>query len=95
MSLVDLNSMSPLALLSQYVTETCGSTHFLTRDEVNVLEGWLRQSSGQCEEVILILEEVLPRKLEALRDQTGKRVSMKSLNKLVVGRLEQRRALKG
>lgn len=95
MSLMSLEQLTPLALVAQYICEVRGSSHFLTRDEMELVDQWLRLAHGKSEDVIVILDEVLVKKIQDKAQTSGKKVSMKSLHKTVTGRLEQRNALKG
>jgi len=97
MSFMDLNVMTPLAILAQYVAEVKKSV-FLTRDELELLNQWLQLSHGDVDSVILILEDTLDRRKRYVKNGTdemsGKLPSIKALNKTMVSKLSENRNLR-
>lgn len=97
MSLMDLNTMSPLAILTQYLSERRGACSFLTRDEMGLLTHWLRLSGGNVDELILIIEDVFESKKNKTKrrpDNQNRRVSIKSLDRIVQTKLQEKLSLK-
>ena len=95
MSFVDVDRLTPLALVSQYVVEARGSGHFLTREEVSLLSAWLDLCSGSAESLILVLEDILPERLEKLRHDGKKKFSLMSLRRSLSKRLAENVLVKG
>jgi hypothetical protein len=94
MSIIDINQMSPLELVTQYVVETLGSGHCLSRDDVSRVEMWL-QSSANPDELLLLLEDILPEKVAKAQMLGRKITSLSLVNKTVQKRLKERALLIG
>jgi hypothetical protein len=94
MSIVDLNSMTPTGLVSQYIVELLGAGHCLSRDDVSRVDQWLTLS-GSLDELLLVLEDILPDRVEKARSSGRKITSLSLINKMVQKRLCDRRALSG
>jgi hypothetical protein len=94
MSIIDLNSMTPTGLVAQYVVELLGAGHCLSRDDVARVDRWL-SLSGSMDELLLVLDEILPKRIEKARIAGRKITSLALFNKVVQKRLSDRRALSG
>jgi len=94
LSIIDVNTLTNSGLIAQYVIELMGHGHFLSRDDHARIERWL--SLGlPVEDLLLILDEILPQRLDKARAQ-GKRVlSLASIGKTVERRVKDRCALVG
>ena len=96
MSFVDLNQLSPLALVSQYILEARGSGHFVTREESSILSHWIELSAGSADDLILLLEDIFAKRTNAANQGAGiSKISLRSLNRIVVKRLMNKALLKG
>jgi glutathione S-transferase len=94
MSIVDLNNLTDTGLVAQYVVELMGHGHFLSRDDHSRIERWLAIGLP-VDDLLLILNDVLPERLEKARSR-GKRVfSLASVGKVVERRAKDRRTLVG
>jgi hypothetical protein len=87
MSLVDIDQLSPLALVSQYIAEVRGKASFLTRDEVGLVEKWLELAKGKPEPIILILEAEFSQKQSMRGQKKSSQPSMKRLDRLMSNKL--------
>jgi hypothetical protein len=94
MSIVDLDNMTPTSLVAQYVVELLGTGHCLSRDDVARVDQWLSLSSSM-DELLLVLDEILPKRVEKTRNSGRKITSLALFNKIVQKRLSARRALTG
>ena len=94
MSIIDINSMTPSGIVAQYVIELLGTGHFLSRDDYTRLEGWLKISQS-TDDLLLILDEVLPLRIEKSRESGKKVISLSSVHKTVEKLLYEQRALVG
>jgi hypothetical protein len=94
MSLLDIDSLSPLALVSQYYVEKRGTGHFLSREEISIIEHWILLADGNPNEVIVLLEEVLQKKLDKNRALGFKSFSAKSVDKKITKKLSEKQLLK-
>ena len=93
MSFVDIDNLSPLDLVTQYVLEVRGRGHFITREESSLIQSWLDIAGNQPEIVILALEGILPERLAKAREANKKNVSMAGINKSVRKKLEDHKSL--
>lgn len=93
MSLIDIEQLSPLALVTQYILETRGKGHFVTRDEAGLIQSWLNLANNEPEAVIVALEDILPKKVAKAAASNKKAVSLTGLNRSVIKRLSERNAL--
>jgi hypothetical protein len=93
-SIININTMTSSNLVSQYVVELFGAGHFLSRDDHARLDQWLALS-GSADELLLVLDEVLPSRLQKSREQGKKVFSLSSVKKSVEKRIQDRRALVG
>ena len=94
MSMIDINNMSPSGMVSQYVVEVLGAGHFLSREDYTRVEEWLRMAAS-AEDLLLVLEDVLPARVEKARAKGKKVFSLSSVRKSVEKRLMDRRSLLG
>ncbi len=94
MSIIDINEVSEYMLVSQYVVELFGAGHFLSRDDYMRIERWLLLS-GSSDELLVVLEDLLPRRVEKAREKGKKLFSLSSINKAVEKRLNDRTAMVG
>lgn len=92
MSIMDLDSLSPVALVTQFIVEKRGKGHFVTRDEMTLIQGWLEHAQGNPDDVILVLEEILEKKIKQ-KDDRQKIISLLSIQKSVLKRLQEKSAL--
>lgn len=94
MSIIDVNTLTDSGLIAQYVIELVGHGHFLSRDDHARIERWM--SLGlPVEDLLLILNEILPDRVNKARAQ-GKRVfSLASIGKMVERRVKDRCTLVG
>lgn len=95
MSLVDLDQLSPIAIVSQYITETRGKSSFLTRDDITLVEQWLYLSNGSPEPLLLILEEQLIKDGKSKKFENKSPRSVKSLDKIVRSKIKASLSLRG
>ena len=94
MSIIDINSMTPCGLVAQYIVEMLGNGHFLSRDDYSRVEDWLSKA-GTTDELLGVLDDVLPKRLEKARASGKKVFSLSSVCKTVEKRLADRRSLVG
>jgi glutathione S-transferase len=94
MSIIDINEISESMLIAQYVIEMFGAGHFLSRDDYMQVQSWLLLS-GSSDELLLVLEAILPRRVEKAREKGKKVFSLASVRKTVEKRLIDRRSLVG
>ena len=94
MSIIDINGMSPSGLVAQYIIEMLGNGHFLSRDDFSRVEQWLSQA-GTTDELLVVLDDVLPKRIEKAREKGKKVFSLSSVRKTVEKRLADRRSLVG
>jgi len=94
MSLVDLNSLTDSGVVTQYVIELMGAGHFLSRDDQSRIHRWLLQCASP-DELLLILDEILPARIEKAREAGKKVFSLSSIGKTVDKRIKDRRSLVG
>jgi hypothetical protein len=94
MSIVDLDNLSNTGLVAQYVIELMGHGHFLSRDDHARIERWLAIGLS-VDDLLLILNDLLPDRVEKARIQGKKVFSLASIGKLVERRANERRALVG
>lgn len=93
MSFMDVDQLSPLDLITQYVLEVRGRGHFVTREESSVIQSWLDLAGNQPEIVILVLAEIFPDRLAKALAAKRKNVTMAGINRSVRKKLEERKAL--
>lgn len=93
MSLLDVDRLSPLDLVTQYILEIRGRGHFVTREESTLIQSWLELAGNRPEDLILILEEILPERLDKAKAANKKNVTMAGINRSVRKKLEDRRSL--
>ena len=89
MSLIDIAQLSPLALVSQYLSETAGKASFLTRDEISIIERWIVLAKGRTEEIILVLEAEYSRRRNAQATSARRPPSLKALDKLISSKFRE------
>jgi glutathione S-transferase len=94
MSIIDINDISESMLVAQYVVELFGAGHFLSRDDYMRVESWLLLA-GNCDDLLLVLGDVLPPRVEKARIKGKKIFSLSSVQKTVEKRLLDRRSLVG
>lgn len=94
MSLMDIDKLSPIGFVSQYIAEIKGSGHFLAREEVSIIEKWLELSRGCADDIVVVLDEILPKKLETAKAKGRKTFSIKSIDRLMSKHLKDRQLLK-
>ena len=94
MSLIDINEASEYMLVAQYVVELFGAGHFLSRDDYMRIERWLLLS-GSSDELLVVLDDILPRRVDKAREKGKKVFSLSSINKSVEKRLNDRSSLVG
>lgn len=93
MSLLDVDQLSPLDLVTQYILEVRGRGHFVTREESSLIQTWLEIAGNQPEILILVLEGILPDRLVKARAAKQKNVTMAGINRSVRKQLEDRNLL--
>ncbi len=94
MTMIDTKSLSDQGLVAQYVIELLGQGHFLSHEDYARVDKWLRLSSS-TDDLLLLLDEILPDKIEKSR-QSGKKVfSLSRVSKTVEKRLIDRKMLAG
>lgn len=93
MSFLDIDNLSPLDLVTQYILEVRGRGHFVTREESTLIQAWLEIAGNQPEIVILALESILPERLIKAREANKKNVTMIGINKSVRKKLEDQKSL--
>ena len=86
--------LSHSGIVTQYVVELLGAGHFLSRDDHARIDLWLSQCSSP-DELLLILDEVLPARLEKARIKGKKVFSLAAVGKTVERRIKDRRGLLG
>lgn len=89
MSFVDLDSLSPSALIAQYVLECRGQGHALPYSDYHVIEEWL-DAAGDADELLLVLSETLPEHYEADRCSGRKPRPLAAMRKRILQRLRER-----
>ncbi len=94
MSIVDLDSMTPAGLVSQYIVELLGAGHCLSRDDMARVDYWLSLSAS-VDELLLVLDDVLPQRIDKARNSGRKITSLAWVHKTIQKRLSARRALAG
>ena len=94
MSIIDITGMTSSSLVAQYVVELLGKGHFLSRDDYSRVEAWL-QMAGSADELLLVLEDVLPERIQKSRDEGRSVFSLSSVKKTVERRLNDRRSMAG
>ena len=94
MSIVSLDILTNSGVVTQYVVELLGAGHFLSRDDHARIERWLTQCSSP-DELLLILDDVLPARLEKARLKGKKVFSLAAIGKTVERRIKDRRGLVG
>lgn len=94
MSLIDVNSLTDSGLVSQYVVDVLGHGHFLSRDDQARITRWLSKCES-ADDLLLILSEILPERVEKARDRGKKVFSLASIGKAVDRRIETRIAMTG
>jgi hypothetical protein len=94
MSIIDINQLSPIQLITQYVVETLGSGHCLSRDDAARVESWVKMAPSS-DELMVLLEELLPQKVEKARQGGRKVTSLGLVHKTVQKRLLERSRLAG
>ncbi len=93
MSFMDVDQLSSLDLVTQYIMEVRGRGHFVTREETSVIQSWLDLAENKAEVVILVLEEIFPDRLAKALAANRKNVTMAGINRSVRKKLEDRKAL--
>lgn len=93
MSFMDVDQLSSLDLVTQYIMEVRGRGHFVTREETSVIQSWLDLAENKAEVVILVLEEIFPDRLAKALATNRKNVTMSGINRSVRKKLEDRKAL--
>ena len=93
MSFMDVDQLSSLDLVTQYILEVRGRGHFVTREESSVIQSWLDLAENKAEVVILVLEEIFPDRLAKALATNRKNVTMAGINRSVRKKLEDRKAL--
>ncbi len=94
MTMIDPKSLSDKGLVAQYVIELLGHGHFLSHEDYARVDKWL-VLSGSADELLLLLDEVLPARIERSR-QAGKKVfSLSSVSNSIEKRLLERNKLTG
>jgi glutathione S-transferase len=93
-SIIDINEVSEQMLVAQYVVELFGAGHFLSRDDAMRIERWLSMS-GSSDELLIVLEDILPRRVDKAREKGKKVFSLSSINKSVEKRLHDRVSMVG
>lgn len=94
MSIVDLNNLTNTGLVAQYVIELMGQGHFLSRDDHARIERWLAIGLP-VDDLLLILHDVLPERIEKAKLQGKKVFSLASVGRMVERRANERWALIG
>lgn len=94
MSIVDLNNLSDTGLVAQYVIDLLGQGHFLSRDDHARIESWIKLGVT-VDDILIVLSEVLPDRIENARAQGQRIVSLASVGKIVERRLKDRRSMVG
>ncbi len=94
MSIIDINEVSEQMLVAQYVVELFEAGHFLSRDDCMRIERWLSMS-GSSDELLIVLEDILPRRVKKAREKGKKVFSLSSINKSVEKRLNDRISMVG
>lgn len=94
MSIMDLDKMTPAGIVAQYVIELFGSGHFLSRDDYARLEKWLTISQS-ADDLLIVLEDILPPRIEKSRAKGKKVFSLSSIHRSVEKKLNERISLLG
>jgi hypothetical protein len=86
MSYLDLDKLSPVDLIVQYVLECRGAGLFLPYQDYQVIEEWLA-SSCDADGLLLVLADVLPAFFERGAGQ-GRPRGLSGCHRLVLSRLK-------
>lgn len=92
MTMIDSKSLSDEGVLAHYVIELLGHGHFLSHEDYSRLEKW-RAMSSSADELLLVLDDILPAKIEKSRLKGKKVLSLSSISKTVEKRLIERKML--
>lgn len=87
MSHVNLGSLTPRGLISQYVLECMGRGFFLPYEDYALIDEWLKLSPT-TDDLLVLLSELLPDYFQKNKSGTSPR-SLRGVNALVVDRLQQ------
>ena len=94
MSIIDVNNLTDAELVSRYVVEILGQGLFLSRDDHARIDRWLAQGLP-VDDVLMVLNDVLPERVERAKGVGKKVVSLASVCKTVERRIKDRRNLVG
>lgn len=92
MSIIDVNEISDVGLVAQYVVELFGHGHFLSREDYSKIQNWLKLANS-TDDLLLVLDDVLNKKIEKSRGAGKKVFSLSSIQKTVERRIMDQRSL--
>jgi hypothetical protein len=85
MSLINLSSLSKRELLYHYILEQQNRGHTLPYSDLEILETWIKNIHGDCDALLLILSDVLPKYYSGKR----KRVILKTIQRSVSKKIDE------
>lgn len=88
MSIIDLDNLSPKALVAQYVIECRGQGTFLQYDDYQIIDEWVGLAPD-VDHLLLVLSDILPTYFSAKRSGASKSRSLKAARKKVVTKLQE------
>ncbi len=92
MTFIDIKNLSDEALVAQYVIELMGHGHFLSKEDYLRLDRW-RSYCSSADELLLVLDEILPEKVAKSRSKGKKVFSLSAISKAVEKRLSERKLM--
>jgi len=87
-SIIDLDKLTPQALVAQFVIECRGQGTFLQYDDYQIIDEWV-SSTPDTDTLLLILSEVLPEYFLARNGVRAKARSLKAARKKVLSRIRK------
>ena len=88
MSIVDLDNLSPKALVAQFVIECRGQGTFLQYDDYQIIDEWVG-IAPDIDHLLLVLSDILPSYFLSQRSGTTKARSLKAARKKVLTKLQE------
>ena len=88
MSIVDLDTLSPKALVAQFVIECRGQGTFLQYDDYQIIDEWVG-IAPDIDHLLLVLSDILPSYFSSQRSGATKARSLKAARKKVLTKLQE------
>lgn len=92
MTLIDAKNLTDEGIVAQYVIELIGTGHFLSHEDYARLQKW-RAKCASTDELLLIIDDVLPSRIEKSKVKGKKLFSLSSISKTVEKKIAERKMM--